>query len=239
MSASGLVRWGGLAALVSGVVSIAGDLLRLFVDVEDARSATSAPYALVFLLYLIGTALLLLGLVSLYAGQSEAAGILGLVGFLTTFFGTVMLVGALWFELFITPALAARAPELAEAELGLVGFILVFFFGVLGWLLFGAATLRARVYPRWSAVLLMAGGVVAFVPVPLAGIAFSLAVAWLGFVLFTGRSARPEQPSPAGWKPSGGRVRMPPLGKTSLCVILRAPRSPPGSRGRVRPRHRT
>jgi hypothetical protein len=84
---------------------------------------------------------------------------------------------------------------LAEAELGLAGFILVFLLGVVGWLLFGAGTLRARTYPRWAAVLLMVGGVVAFVPIPLAGIIFSVAIAWLGLVLFAGGSARAEEPS--------------------------------------------
>jgi hypothetical protein len=120
--------------------------------------ATTTPYALVFLLYLLGAGLLLLSLVGLYASQSEAAGVLGLVGFLAAFLGTALLVGMLWFELFITPSLATRAPGLAEAELGLAGFILVFLLGVVGWLLFGVATLRARAYPRWAAVLLMVGG---------------------------------------------------------------------------------
>jgi hypothetical protein len=150
---------------------------------------------LVFLLYLLGAVLLLLGLVGLYASQSEAAGVLGLVGFLVAFLGTALLAGVLWFELFITPSLATRAPGLAEAELGLAGFILVFLLGVVGWVLFGAATLRARTYPRWAAVLLMIGGVVAFVPVPLAGTVFSVAIAWLGLVLFTGGSGPAERPS--------------------------------------------
>jgi hypothetical protein len=195
VSSSDLIRWGGLAAVVSGVLSVIGDLLRLFVDVENSQTATTVPYALVFLLYLLGAVLLLLGLVGLYTSQSEAAGLLGLVGFLGAFLGTVLLAGALWFELFITPALATRAPELAEAELGLLGFILVFLFGTLGWILFGIATLRARVYPRWAAVLLIVGGVVAFFPIPLSGIVFSVAIAWLGFILFTGRAAPSEQPS--------------------------------------------
>lgn len=195
MSPADLMRWAGLAAVVSAVLSVMGDLLRLFVDVESSETATTTPYALVFLLYLLGAVLLLLGLVGLYTSQSEAAGVLGLVGFLTAFLGTALLVGVLWFELFITPSLATRAPGLAEAELGLAGFILVFLLGVVGWLLFGVATLRARAYPRWAAVLLMVGGVVAFVPIPLAGIVFSVAIAWLGFILFTGRSAPSEQPS--------------------------------------------
>lgn len=195
MQSSDLIRWGGLAALASAAVSVMGDILRLFVDVESAGAATGISYALVFWSYLIGSILLLLGLVSLYVSQSEAASVLGLVGFLVAFVGTTLLVGALWFELFITPALAAEAPELAEAELGLAGFILVLLAGALGWVLFGAATLRARVYPRGAAVLLIVGGLVAFTPIPLAGIVFSGAVAWMGFTLFTGKVVSVGEPA--------------------------------------------
>ena len=105
MSSSNLIRLAGLAALISGVLAAIGDLLRLVVDVEDPGSATTASYAIVFLLYLISTALLLLGLVGFYTSQSQAAGILGLVGFLVALLGMVLLAGALWFELFITHAL--------------------------------------------------------------------------------------------------------------------------------------
>lgn len=199
MSASSLVRWGGLAALVSGVASVIGDLLRLFVDVESAESATTATYTFVFLMYLLGAVLLLIGLVGLYASQSEEVGVLGLVGFLVAFLGTVLLAGTLWFELFITPALAVEDAGLAEAELGLAGFILAFLLVVLGWLLFGVATLRARVYPRWAAVLLVVGVVVSFFPIPLSGVVFSVAVAWMGFVLFTRTGATAQQPSRVNW----------------------------------------
>jgi hypothetical protein len=132
----------GLAAVLSGASSVTGDLLSLVVDLESAESAATAPYVFVFLLYLLGTMLLLLGLVGLYASQSEAAGALGLVGFLVAFLGTALISGALWFELFITPSLATEAPELADAELGLVGFILSFLLVIVGWFLFGVATLR-------------------------------------------------------------------------------------------------
>ena len=195
MSSSNLIRLAGLAALISGVLAAIGDLLRLVVDVEDPGSATTASYAIVFLLYLISTALLLLGLVGFYTSQSQAAGIVGFVGFLVAFLGTVLLAGALWFELFITPALATEAPGLLEAELGLPGFILMLLFGAVGWVLFGVATLRARVYPRWAGVLLIVGGVIAFFPLPLVGIIFSVTVAYLGFLLFTGQVASDEQHS--------------------------------------------
>ena len=197
MSSSSLIRLAGLAALSSGVLAALGALLRLAVDLENPLSATTAGYTVVFFLYLLSTALLLLGLVGLYTSQSQAAGILGLVGFLVAFLGTVLLAGVLWFELFITPGLATEAPELVGEELGLPGFILMLLFGAVGWVLFGVATLRAGVYPRWAAVLLIVGGVLAYFPLPLAGIIFSVAIAWLGLLLFTGRgeAATSEQPS--------------------------------------------
>ena len=195
MKSSSLMRLAGLAAVLSGASSVIGDLLSLIVDLESAESAATAPYVIVFLLYLLGAVLLLLGLVGLYTSQSEAAGVLGLLGFLVAFLGTALVSGALWFELFITPSLATEAPELAEAELGLAGFILSFLSVIVGWILFGVATLRARVYPRPAAVLLIVGAMVSFVPIPLSGVFLSVAVAWFGLMLFTGRGMPGEQPS--------------------------------------------
>ena len=195
MQSSNLIRWAGLAAVLSGVSSVIGDLLSLVVDLESAESAATTPYMLVFLLYLLGTVLLLLGLVGLYSSQSEPAGFLGLLGFLVAFLGTALVSGALWFELFITPSLAVEAPELAEAELGLAGFAITFLLVVVGWVLFGVATLRARVYPRLAAALLIVGAVTSLVPIPLSGVVLSVAVAWLGLMLFTGRGMPSEQPS--------------------------------------------
>ena len=63
----------------------------------------------------------------------------------------------------------------------------------LGWLLFGVATLRARVYPRWAAILLIVGAVLLGLPVPGLEIVLAVAVAWLGFALFTGRGVAPTE----------------------------------------------
>ncbi len=61
--------------------------------------------------------------------------------------------------------------------------------------MFGIATLRAGVFPRWAAILLMVGAVLSFFPVPLTGIVLSAAVIWLGSILLTGRGVAPgEQP---------------------------------------------
>ena len=64
----------------------------------------------------------------------------------------------------------------------------------LGWLLFGVATLRAGVYPRWAAILLIVGAVLLGLPVPGTEIVLAVAIAWLGFTLFTGRAAAESPP---------------------------------------------
>ncbi len=195
MSPAQLLRLAGLLAMVSAALSVLGDLLTLVVDVENPTLAASTSYAVVFGLYLLATVLLLLGLVGIYLHEAAAAGIVGVVGFLTAFAGTALVVGAIWFELFITPPLAVAAPSLADTELGLPGFILSFLLTGIGWLVFGVATFRARVYPRGAAILLIAGAVLSFIPIPLAGSVLSLAVAWLGFVLFTSMQASRAQPA--------------------------------------------
>jgi hypothetical protein len=204
ISSSNWIRWCGLAALGAGVLFLIGDLIIVVagVDFHSAGSQTTTSYASVFLLWLLAGALLLLGLVGLYARQSDATGVLGLVGFLAAFSGTVLVVGFFWYSLFITPLVAAEAPELHETIGGSAGEPLGIILSVLaysaGWVLFGVATLRAGVYPRVAAITVIVGAVLALVPVPgimAAGMVFDAAVAWLGFLLFAGRGAATEQPS--------------------------------------------
>lgn len=217
MSYSNLIRLGGLAAILGAALFIIVDLLvPLVSDFEASPSEefTSFGYHLQSALLLIGGPLVLLGLVGLYARRPEAMGIFGLIAFLITFFGVVLAQGATWDQAFTQPALALVAPELLEAEPpGSIIFGILLSFGLvnLGWLLFAVAVLRAQVYPRPAALLLIVGslggllsllavggppgGVLMYV-----GIVFDIlffgAIAWMGFVLLTGRDAAAEQPSP-------------------------------------------
>ncbi len=200
MSSSSLIRLSGLAAVAGGVLLSVGALLSLATESENlSGSATTAPYAFTWLLYLLGAVLLLVGLVGLYVRQSEATGILGLVGFATAFFGQALALGAVWNQLFVAPLLAVEAPRVLDAEptgMLALGFTLTFLvFLPLGWLLFGVASFRARIYPRAAAILLMVGAVIAGLPIPLTEIVLFVAVAWLGFVLFTGRDEAAQQPA--------------------------------------------
>jgi hypothetical protein len=198
LPSSELIRWSGLAAILAAVLLSVGALLNIATETENlSESATTAPYVFTWLLYLLGGVLLLLGLVGLYARQSEAAGILGLVGFLVAFLGTALLVGSAWFQLFGAPVFAVEAPRVIDAEptgMLALGFVLTFVvFGTLGWILFGIATLRARVYPRAAAILLIAGVLINFLPTHFTELVFNVAVAWLGFVLFTGQGEAAQQ----------------------------------------------
>ena len=199
MTSSSLLRLSGLAALVAAVLFLISELLSLATQSESmSESATTLPFALTYLLLLLGSVLLLAGLVGLYVRQSEATGILGLVSFALAFFGTVLLAGAVWAQLFIAPFLATTAPGALDTEPtgGLaVGFTLSFGLAPLGFALLGLAMFRARVFPRASAIALMVGGALSFLPIPLSGIVFYPAMAWLGFLLFTGVGLSTEKPS--------------------------------------------
>lgn len=194
MSSSDMIRWGGLAAVLAGVLFVIHDLLSLLtLDYENfSQTATTGAYIFISLLFLLAAALLLGGLVGLYAHQAEAAGILGAVRFRVAFLGTVLMAGASWTQLFVAPSIAEVAPAfLDEGPGGLLnlGFTLSFGLAGLGWLLFGVASLRARVYPRVATILLIVGAVLTFAPIPLAPVVLAVAVAWLGFALLTGSSA--------------------------------------------------
>src|SRR5215210_5144576 len=65
-------------------------------------------------MFLLGMVLILFGLFGLYASQSEAAGTLGLVGFLVAFLGTALAAGASWAQTFIAPLLATEAPNFSK-----------------------------------------------------------------------------------------------------------------------------
>lgn len=194
MSSSNLIRWSGLAASVGGVLFVV--LVVAFVvllgDQPDSVAATTSTYVILEVLFLVAAVLIFLGLVGLYARQAEQAGTLGLIAFLAAFIGTALFFGFEWASTFVVPALAETAPDFLDAEPSGVlaaGFILTFVLFALGWLLFGLASLRARVLPRGSAVLLMIGAVLFLLAgffLELFGVVFGVALAWMGYALWSG-----------------------------------------------------
>jgi hypothetical protein len=119
---------------------------------------------------------------------------LRLAGFLVAFLGTALNMGFLWAFLFLTPTLAVEAPVFLD-EGPPPGFYFTLITFAVGWLVFGVATLLTRVYPRIATIVLIIGAVLAILPLPFTTIVLAIAVAWLGFALFTGREGSTEQPS--------------------------------------------
>src|SRR3712207_3956567 len=122
-------------------------------------------------------------------------------------------------QAFILPLLATTAPAFVEGWLGIIKnpgapvemnlgplpvlYLLAGFAGyMLGGLLFGIATFRASVLPRWAAGLLAVAGPLGPVAVALlqyaleryVGMPQGLALAWLGYALFSERREQASDP---------------------------------------------
>jgi hypothetical protein len=195
VSSSQLIRWSGLAAIAAGVSLVIAELLSLlFFGYDFSNTAITDTYTFYSVWIMIAGLLLPLGLVGLYARQLEASGLLGLVGFVVAFIGTVLVAGFFWTSAFIAPLLAVEAPELLAVLVALPGFFRSFIVFAFGWLLFGVATLRAGIYPRGAAVALIVGAVLVVIPRPLTSIVLDAAVVWMGYILFRGGGTPAEHP---------------------------------------------
>lgn len=196
MSYSNLIQWSGLAALVGGVLLAVVSILDavLFGGQPDSAVVTSGAFVIVELGWILAAVLAILGLVGLYARHAEQAGSLGLIAFVVAVTGTVLAAGTDWSAAFLGPWLAQIvSPEVLDAEPTgglLVGFLVSFVLLALGWFLFGLASLRAGVLPRGAAVLLIVGAVLAmvmgFLEIPFEVVVLGLAMAWMGYVLWSG-----------------------------------------------------
>ena len=166
----------------------------------------------------------LLGLAGLYARHVKEVGWLGLAGYLlfSLFFAHTLPLA--YTEAFILPLLATEAPTFVEGFLGIFNghpvqtnlgtlpllYSLAGFAGyILGGLLFGIATFRAGILPRWAGGLLAFGAVVpllasSLVPHPydrVFPVPVGVALAWLGYALWSERRAHATDPVPGRASP--------------------------------------
>jgi hypothetical protein len=205
MSSVNFIRWGGLAATASALLAVISFVLYTAVVGDDrlSEAATSGVFFLPSGAQLLAMVLLLVGLVALFARQAEMFGPLGVTGFLLALVGTTLAAGALWSQVFVVPRLAEAAPRVIDQAGGsvLAGFLLSFLLLGVGWILFGVATFRTRLFPRWAVILLIVGAVISILPVPSRALILEVAVAWLGFTLLTERGTRINSPPQEPYKP--------------------------------------
>ncbi len=175
MSSPDLIRWGGLAATLAGVVWIANSLLALTV-------ANTEEDQWLAILFIVAVLLTLAGLVGLHTLQKENYGRIGRAGFyLVVISSLVQIVGLV--------ALLAGSQVLDW-------LILIGNLGVLvGFVLYGAATLQARVLPRWCGVGIIVGLPVTIALGDLGNMLFGLLWLAIGYVLWSQRGTATGEPS--------------------------------------------
>lgn len=204
MTPSSLLRLSGLALVLAAAVFSTAEVIAFFIfaaqgETYDLREiARTRAFFLQSLLTMPAGMLLLGGLVGFYVKQSVAVGKFGLIGFLSAFFGTVLVVGDFYANTFVTPMVAREIPTFLNNPLaGVLQVWLPFSFGILAlsWLLLAVATVRARVYTRGTSWFLLFATVVALIPLPLLNLPFDAALAWLGLDLLRARDAAPRSRS--------------------------------------------
>ncbi|CAA9286274.1 MAG: hypothetical protein AVDCRST_MAG77-4777 [uncultured Chloroflexi bacterium] len=219
-AASPLIRWAGLSAVVAGII-FAG--IQPIHPPDVVASVTTGAWAIITQLKTAMCLLFLLGLAGIYARQANRAGRLGVVGALLFSLSWAVQTPFVFAETFILPLLATDAPKFVDGVLGVshgrasevdLGalpalYAVVGISYMLGGLLLGIATLRAGVLPRGAAGLLSVTAILtpAAVLLPhhiqrLAAVPMGVALAWLGYALW---SARREAASQASVFVTGGR----------------------------------
>ena len=206
MSSRMLYRLSGGTLIAASFLSIVNTILGtvLYPGNTTPQQYMSLPWLLARLVIVIGSLLFVIGLPGMYLRQAGRAGVLGLVGFILVFFGS-LLAGA-FFTLTVTvfPLLAQVDPKLLEGEFlpgGMFLLLLVFsLLNMIGAILLGIATMRAHVFPRWIGVLLIIAGIgmgLTFVFPPtlltpgaiietVSSFAYDAAFLWCGYVLIAG-----------------------------------------------------
>ncbi len=214
ITASSLIRWAGLAAMAAGIIYIA---IQAIHPLDVLSSVTTTKWAITHDLSIAMDILAMLGIAGLYARQVEKSGWLGLAGYLLFSLFWALSVAFHFIESFIEPMLATEAPKFVTGILGMVAghasetnlgalpvvYMLTGIVGyVLGGLLFGIATFRAGILSRWAGGLLALGTIL---PVLLSSLVHhpfdrlfavpvGLALAWLGYALWSERQEEALEP---------------------------------------------
>src|SRR3982075_2340576 len=216
ITTSNLIRWAGLSAMVGGFLF--GGIQPIHPP-EILSSFTTSTWAIVHYVGVAMCFLILLGITGIYARQVEESGWLGLAGFLL--FGLMWaLTAAFQFaEGLIVPLLATDLPRFAvgfegissgsasEVSLGILPAVnsLTSVLYLVGGVLFGIATFRAGVLPRWAGGGLAVGTVAPLVLslllphefIRLAAVPVGIALALLGYALWSERREKVSKPVPA------------------------------------------
>ena len=136
---------------MAGVLLLLGHLLNLSGDPEYGTVLGSSSV-------LTAHIILVFALIAIYAVQAESSGVLGVLGMILSVIGTTLASGVVLVE--IAGASGVEVDAVTGAGLSGALSLLGGLAFLIGLILFGIATMRAGVFPRWAGALLIAGDVV-------------------------------------------------------------------------------
>jgi hypothetical protein len=185
MSTQPISRIAGPIALAAGVLLLIQQIMMAsFLDRSHIEATMASPlYVPTAVAYFVAFCGLLVALVAAYSWEADTAGVFGLVGFLGALIGTMFLAGDLWFEAFAVPWLGNVAPAALHVPGGMlvIGAFTSYVLFAVGWVLFGLASLRARIFPLPVSIAIVVGGIVGFqAAMPPFAIPLAVAVGALG-----------------------------------------------------------
>lgn len=224
ITTSTLTRGAAVAAALAGLAYI---VIQFIHPADVVASLSTQRWAVVHILSFAEAVLALVGVTGIYLRQVRQFGVLGLIGYLMFGFFFILQSAFNFAEAFIAPLFVADAPQISVDVVGLFGrYAPVTDLGplaalpqvgallyVVGALLFGLASIRARMLSRGAGILLIAAAAVtpiagALLPHTLermAAVPMGLALVWLGYSLWSDqRRNAPARQVPAD---EAGRVR--------------------------------
>ncbi len=211
---STLVRWSGLAAVLAGII-FAG--IQPMHPADVVASVSTTAWHIITPLKWVMCLLFLVGITGIYARQVKEAGWFGLAGFVLLIFTWWLQACFVFVETFVAPPLASKAPAFVDAIVGIsyghthgmdLGAMPTLYavMGItymLGGLVFGIATFRAGILPRWAAGLLAVTATLTPLAALLphqqqryAAVPMGIALACLGYTLWSERRELATSPAP-------------------------------------------
>jgi hypothetical protein len=180
MPSSELIRWGGIAAMLSGVAFIVDNLYVL------AIVMTGGPRLQVILI--VAKLLALGGMVGFHALQKQHYGRIGRAGFWTVVIASLA-------QILSSIVVLAGAGGAALQWLVLLEFPVGDLVMWVGFVLYGVATLQARVLPRWCGLAFIIAVPISIILLGFGNLGFGIVWLALGYVLWSRRGTAAEQPS--------------------------------------------
>lgn len=217
-----LSRAAGLFAMLAGLLYIGVQFVH---PPDTVASVGTTAWAVVGGLTFLMAVLGLAGLTGIYLRQMEATGLPGLLGTLMLGMFYLLTMAYVFAEVLILPLLLGEAPGFVDRFLGLfngagsggtLGALEVVAplaggLYMVGGVLFGVATFRARILPAWAAVLWALGAVLplltAFLPHAVgrfAAVPVGVALVGLGYALWSETRGVAEGASVASTAPFVG-----------------------------------